>query len=53
MDFPITNATVSDMLEWFRTKVRALPITFTECNKNITCFALIGAFKMLAGVECG
>jgi hypothetical protein len=30
-----------------------LPTAFAECNENITCFALIGAFKMLAGVECG
>jgi hypothetical protein len=52
MDFPTTNATVSDMLEWFRTEVQALPTAFAECNENITCFALVGSFKMLAGVEC-
>jgi hypothetical protein len=23
-----------------------------QCKKNITCFALVGVFKMLAGVEC-
>jgi hypothetical protein len=33
-------------------EVRALPISFAECNENITCFALVGAFKMLARVEC-
>jgi hypothetical protein len=49
MDFPTTNATVSDMLEWFRTEVQALPTAFAECNENITCFALVGSFKMLAG----
>jgi hypothetical protein len=49
MDFPTTDATVFDMLEWFRTEVRVLPTTFTECKENITCFALIGAFRMLAG----
>jgi hypothetical protein len=53
MDFLTTNATVSDMLEWFRMVVQSLPIAFAECNKNITCFAQNGVFKMLAGVECG
>jgi hypothetical protein len=33
-------------------EVLALPIAFAECNENITCYALIGVFKMLAGVEC-
>jgi hypothetical protein len=40
-------------LEWFRIEVQALPITFSECNENISCFTLIGVIKMLAGVECG
>jgi hypothetical protein len=53
MDFPTTNATVFDMLEWFRTEVQLLPTTFAKHNENITCFALIGVFKILAGVECG
>jgi hypothetical protein len=53
MDYPSTNTTVTDFLEWFRTEVQALPIAFSECNENITCFALIGVIKMLAGVECG
>jgi hypothetical protein len=39
------------MLEWFRTEVQALPTFFDECNENITCFALAGVFKMLAGVD--
>jgi hypothetical protein len=33
-------------------EVQALPTTFAECNENITCFMLVGVFKMLAGVEC-
>jgi hypothetical protein len=40
------------MLEWFHTEVQALPIAFAECNEKITCFALVGVFKILAGVEC-
>jgi hypothetical protein len=52
MYFPTTNATISDMLEWFWTEVQSLPTTFAECNENITCFALIDVFKMLAGVGC-
>jgi hypothetical protein len=53
MDFPSANTTVTDFLEWFGMEVQALPITFSYCNENITCFTLIGVFKMLAGVECG
>jgi hypothetical protein len=53
MDFPSANTTVTDFLEWFRTEVHALPIAFSECNENITCFTLIGVIKMLAGLECG
>jgi hypothetical protein len=37
----------------FRWRSRLYPSPFSECNENITCFALIGVFKMLAGVECG
>jgi hypothetical protein len=51
MDFPI-NASISDLLEWFQTKVQSMPTAFAECNKNITCYMLIGAFKMLARVKC-
>jgi hypothetical protein len=40
------------MLEWFQMEVQSLPTFFTECSKNITCFTLIGVFKMLARVEC-
>jgi hypothetical protein len=51
-DFPITNATVSNLLDWFRTEVRVLPTTFAECNENINYFTLVGVFKMLVRVEC-
>jgi hypothetical protein len=50
--FLATNATVSSMLEWFCTEVQALPNAFAKCNENITCFALVGVCKMLAGVGC-
>jgi hypothetical protein len=53
MDFPSTNTTVTGLLEWFQAEVQALPIAFFKCNENITCYVLIGVFKMLAGVECG
>jgi hypothetical protein len=52
LDFPVTNATVNNMLEWFRMEVQASPTSFAECNKNITCFALASVFRMLEGVEC-
>jgi hypothetical protein len=52
MDFPSANATVTYFLEWFQMEVQDLPTTFSECNENITCYTLIGVFKMLAGVEC-
>jgi hypothetical protein len=29
-----------------------MPTAFAKCNKNITCYALIGVFKMLVGVDC-
>jgi hypothetical protein len=51
MDFP-TNAFVSDLLEWFQVEVAAMPTSFAECNKNITCYTLIGIFKMLVGEGC-
>jgi hypothetical protein len=52
MYFPTTNATVSTMLNWFWMELQALPAAFVECNENITCFTLVGVFKMLAKVEC-
>jgi hypothetical protein len=33
-------------------EVKALPTAFDECNENITCYSLIGVFKMLVGLEC-
>jgi hypothetical protein len=33
-------------------EVTAMPTAFAECNKNITCYTLIGIFKMLVGEEC-
>jgi hypothetical protein len=53
MDFRSANTIVTDFLEWFQMEVLALPIAFSECNENITCFILIGVIKILAGVECG
>jgi hypothetical protein len=47
-EFP-TGATLSDFLEWFRAEVAVMSTTFVECNKNITCYALICVFQMLAG----
>jgi hypothetical protein len=52
MNFPSTNTTVNDFLEWFWMEGQALPTAFAECNENITWYALIDVFKMLAGVEC-
>jgi hypothetical protein len=52
MDFASANTTVTDFLVWFQAEVQALPMAFSECNENITCYTLIGVFKMLAGVEC-
>jgi hypothetical protein len=52
MDFLSANTTVNGFLEWFQMEVLALPTAFAECNENITCYALIGVFKMLVGVEC-
>jgi hypothetical protein len=51
MDFP-TNASVSDFLELFRMEVQSMSTDFAECNENITCYTLIGIFKMLVGVDC-
>jgi hypothetical protein len=51
-DFPVIDATVSTLLDWFRTKVHALPTAFAKCNENITWFALVGVFKMFAVFEC-
>jgi ATP-dependent protease HslVU (ClpYQ) ATPase subunit len=36
LHFPSANTIVIDFLESFWTEVQALPITFSECNENIT-----------------
>jgi hypothetical protein len=51
VEFP-ADASVSDLLEWFWAEVVAMPATFAECNENITCYTLIGIFKMLVGEGC-
>jgi hypothetical protein len=43
VEFP-NDSSISDLLEWFRVEVAAMPIAFAECNKNTTCYALIGIF---------
>jgi hypothetical protein len=48
----LADASISELLEWFRAEVAAMPTAFTECNKNITCYMLIGIFKMLVGEWC-
>jgi hypothetical protein len=42
-EFP-TDASLSSFLDWFHVEVAAFPAAFAECNKNITCYALIGIF---------
>jgi hypothetical protein len=48
----LIDASLSDFFEWFRTEVTAMPTAFMKCNENITCYALIGIFQMLAGEGC-
>jgi hypothetical protein len=50
-EFP-SDASLSDFFQWFRTEVMSMPTTFVECNKNITCYAFVGVFQMLAGEGC-
>jgi hypothetical protein len=40
-EFP-TDASVSDFLGWFREEIAVMPVAFTKCNENITCYTLIG-----------
>jgi hypothetical protein len=51
VEFPV-DSSISDLLEWFRVEVAAMPTAFTECNENITCYMLIGIFKILVGERC-
>jgi hypothetical protein len=48
VEFP-TDTSVSDFLGWFRAEIAAMPTAFAKCNKNITCYTLIGILQMLAG----
>jgi hypothetical protein len=50
-EFP-SDASLSDFFKWFQMEIKSMPTTFVECNKNITCYALIGIFQMLAGEGC-
>jgi hypothetical protein len=50
-EFPF-DASLSDFFKWFQMEIKSMPTTFMECNKNITCYALIGIFQMLAGEGC-
>jgi hypothetical protein len=50
-EFP-NGASLSDFLEWFQAEDAAMPTAFPESNDNITCFALVGIFQMLAGERC-
>jgi hypothetical protein len=52
LDYPHTGGTVGGILDWFRREVQQLPSTFTESNKNIACFIVVGVLKMLAEVAC-
>jgi hypothetical protein len=47
-EFPV-DASMSDFLGWFQAEIAAMPTAFMECNKNITCYALIGVFRCLRG----
>jgi hypothetical protein len=51
MEFP-GDTSVSDLLEWFKAEVTAMPTAFAECNENITCYTLIDIFMMLVGEGC-
>jgi hypothetical protein len=51
VEFP-ADASVSDLLEQFWVEVAAMPTTFAKCNENITCYMLIGIFRMLVGEGC-
>jgi hypothetical protein len=50
-EFP-ANPSVSDLLEWLWAEDTMMPTIFAECNKNITCYALIDVFQMLVGEGC-
>jgi hypothetical protein len=50
-EFP-TDASLSDFFKWFQMEIMLMPTAFAKCNENITCYALIGVFQILAGEGC-
>jgi hypothetical protein len=41
-----------EFFRWFQKEIKSMPTAFAECNENITCYALVGVFQMLAGEGC-
>jgi hypothetical protein len=50
-EFPV-GAFLSDFFKWFRKEIASMPTTFADCNENITYYALIDIYQMLAGEGC-
>jgi hypothetical protein len=50
-EFP-SDASLSDFFKWFHTEIKSMPTSFTECNENITCYALIDVFQMRTRGGC-
>jgi hypothetical protein len=50
-EFP-TGASMFEFFRWFQKEIKSMPTAFAECNENITCYALVGVFQMLAGEGC-
>jgi hypothetical protein len=53
LEYPKTSGTISCIIDWFKGEIQALPNTFTEANKNITCFVVASILKMLEESSCG
>jgi hypothetical protein len=53
LEYPKMGGTIRGTLDWFKGEIQALPGTFTEANKNITCFVEAGILKMLEEDGCG
>jgi hypothetical protein len=51
VEFPTGNS-LSDFFKWFQMEITSMPTAFVECNDNITCYALIGLFQILATEGC-
>jgi hypothetical protein len=45
--FP-AGASLSDFFKWFRKEIESMPTAFVKCSENITSYALVGVFQMLA-----